>query len=53
VQPQWQLPQQLAPLLFEQFLQLVMGHTPRRVTGQRRDEAFEGITGGGIRIRPG
>ena len=48
-----QLPQQLAPLLFEQFLQLVMGHTPRRVTGQRRDEAFEGITGGGIRIRPG
>jgi hypothetical protein len=24
-----------------------------RVAGQRRDEAFEGTTGGGIGIRPG
>lgn len=38
-----QLPQQLAPLLFEQFLQLVIGHTPRRAPASvatRRSKAL-------------
>ena len=47
-----QLPQQLTSLLFEQQLQLVVGHTPRRGVGQRRDQALEGIAGGEVRITP-